>query len=236
MKLDILILILLIIFAILFYLTYNIVYYYDDKQYFDKQYFDKQYFDKQYFDKQYFDKQYFDKQYFETYGNGEGSKKPKQTNNNETSIILILKTPDGVHEAKKKFIASDTQAPHLTLGTLKEGFDEQKVINHLKSIKPIIIKFDKWKHTKTFIGLIPSNINDINDIVNPIKSEFRVGPRGGYHMSLAYRSHSKPLDPITFKSIHSLVETPMECPIKEIHINKRYIGESWYNYKTIKLN
>lgn len=150
----------------------------------------------------------------------------------KTVAIMILKTPIGVQEMRKKYIKTDTQPPHITIGYLNEGFDEKELLQHLRNIKPEPIIFDKWKHSESFIGLIPKNVNEIKRVIGPMAKYVETGPRGGYHMSLAYRPQSQKLDNYTHKKAHDLINVPFACKIKEIRISKYKHGD-WYKYKSV---
>lgn len=147
------------------------------------------------------------------------------------ALIMILKTPIGVKEIRNKYIKTDGQPPHITLGYLGKGFNEEEILRHLRSIRPAPIEFEQWKHTETFIGLIPKNINEIKRIVEPIAKYISKGPRGGYHMSLAYKPGDAPLDDYAHKKAHELVQTPMKCPVIEIRLAK-LMGDTWVKYKS----
>lgn len=149
------------------------------------------------------------------------------------AVIMVLKTPIGVQEMRKKYIKTDSQPPHITLGYLRPNFDESELLRHLRRARPNPVLFNKWKHTKTFIGLIPSNTQAIDRVIRPIKRYIKSGPRGGYHMSLAYRAGSAPLDEYTHKKAHKLIETPIICPVREIRIAKRRPGQPWQKYKSV---
>lgn len=148
-----------------------------------------------------------------------------------TALIMILKTPVGVREMRNKYIKSDKQPPHITLGYLEKGFDENVILKHLRSIRPAPIEFEDWKHTNTFIGLIPKNMDEINRIVGPISKYISNGPRGGYHMSLAYKPESALLDNYAHKKAHELVQTPFKSPVLEIRLMK-LMGDTWVKYKS----
>lgn len=151
----------------------------------------------------------------------------------ETAVIMILKTPFGVQEMRKRYIKTDDQPPHITLGYLYPDFDEKRVLTHLRKIKPQQIIFNRWKHTKTFIGLLPANIDEINRIIGPMKRDIEAGPRGGYHLSLAYRPKSAPLDTYTHKRAHKDIQLPLTCDVREIRIARRRPGQPWKKYKSI---
>lgn len=152
--------------------------------------------------------------------------------NNALVAIIVLKTPLGVQEMRKNYIKTDTQQPHITLGYLSKDFDEQEVLKHLRSIKPNPIVFDKWKHTKSFIGLLPQNIDEIKRIMGPMEKYIKTGPRGGHHMSIAYRAQSAPVDQNTHKKAHDLISVPISCPVAEVRFSKRKNGE-WEKYKSV---
>jgi hypothetical protein len=151
----------------------------------------------------------------------------------ETVVIMVLKAPLGVQEMRKKYIKTDTQPPHITLGHLSPGFDEDLVLKHLRYIKPNPIEFQDWRHTKTFIGLIPQNMEEIDRIVGPMH-KFLEPPKEGYHMSIAYRPQRASLDEYTHKKVHEAIHTPIICPVKEIRIARRQHGGEWVKYKTIQ--
>lgn len=148
-----------------------------------------------------------------------------------TALIMILKTPVGIKEMRNKYIKTDNQPPHITLGYLEKGFDEIAILKHLRSIKPDPIIFEKWKHTETFIGLIPKNIDDLKKIVHPISKYITNGPRGGYHLSLAYKRDYLRLDDYAHKKAHELIKIPIKCPVIEIRLAKK-IGDTWIKYKS----
>lgn len=148
-----------------------------------------------------------------------------------TALIMILRTPVGVKEIRNKYIKTDNQPPHITLGFLEKGFNEDEIMRHLRSIKPAPIEFEEWKHTETFIGLIPKNIDEIKRIVEPIAQYISNGPRGGYHMSLVYKPSSAPLDEYAYKKAHELVQTPIKCPVLEIRLAK-LMGDIWIKHKS----
>jgi len=147
-------------------------------------------------------------------------------------VVIILKTPIGVQEMRKKYIKTDTQKPHITLGYLSKDFDEKVILEHLRSIKPEPIVFEKWKHTKSFIGLLPTNINEIKRIAGPMEKYIETGPRGGYHMSIAYRAQSAPLDEYTHKKAHDLIKVPITCKVAEVRLSRKKHGE-WVKYKSV---
>lgn len=148
-----------------------------------------------------------------------------------TALIMILRTPVGVKEIRNKYIKTDSQPPHITLGYLEKGFNEDEILKHLRSIRPAPIEFEKWKHTDTFIGLIPKNIDEIKRIVGPIAKYITNGPRGGYHMSLAYKPGEHRLDEYAHKKAHESVHVPMKCPVVEIRLAK-LMGDTWIKYKS----
>ncbi len=151
---------------------------------------------------------------------------------NDLIAIIVLKTPLGVQEMRKNYIKTDSQKPHITLGYLSSDFDEQAVFKHLRSIKPNPIVFDKWNHTKSFIGLLPQNTDEIKRIIGPMAKYITTGPRGGYHMSIAYRANSAPVDGHTHKKAHDLIQVPISCPVAEVRFSKRKNGE-WEKYKSV---
>jgi len=150
----------------------------------------------------------------------------------KTVAIMILKTPLGVQEMRKKYIKTDTQPPHITIGYLNDGFDEKELLRHLRNVRPEPIIFDKWKHSESFIGLIPKNVDEIKRIIGPMAKYVDTGPRGGYHMSIAYRPQSQVLDAYTHKKAHDLIQVPVVCKVKEIRISK-YKNGDWYKYKSV---
>jgi len=152
---------------------------------------------------------------------------------NDLAVVIILKTPLGVQEMRKNYIKTDTQKPHITLGYLNKDFDEDVVLKHLRSLTPQPIVFNKWKHTKSFIALIPENISEITKIIGPMSKYIETGPRGEYHMSLAYRAKSAPLDDYTHKKAHDLIEIPISCKVAEVRISKQKNGE-WTKYKSVE--
>lgn len=149
------------------------------------------------------------------------------------AAILVLKAPIGVQEMRKKYIKTDNQPPHITLGYI-DNFDgnEKDIFKQLIQCNPEPIVFEQWKHTKSFIGLIPKNVDEIERIIHPLKKYIDTGPRGGYHMSIAYRPESQELDPIAFKKAHELISTPLTCKIKEIRFTRYSKGE-WTKFKSI---
>lgn len=149
------------------------------------------------------------------------------------AAILVLKAPIGIQEMRKKYIKTDTQPPHITLGYIDslEGCDKD-IFKQLAQCNPEPIVFEQWKHTKSFIGLIPKNVDEIERIINPFKKYINAGPRGGYHMSIAYRPESQELDPIAFKKAHELISIPLSCKIKEIRFTRYSKGE-WIKFKSI---
>ena len=147
-----------------------------------------------------------------------------------TALIMILKTPVCVKEIRNKYIRTDGQPPHITLGYLDKGFDEEAILKHLRSIRPGPIEFDKWKHSETFIGLVPKNIDEVKKILEPIAQYISNGPRGGYHMSLAYKPNEAPLDAYTHKKVHDLLQLPIKCPVLEIRLAK-LMGDTWIKHK-----
>jgi hypothetical protein len=152
---------------------------------------------------------------------------------NDLAVVIILKTPLGVQEMRKNYIKTDSQKPHITLGYLNKDFDEDVVLKHLRSLNPAPIVFNKWKHTKSFIALLPENISEINKIIGPMDKYIETGPRGGFHMSLAYRAKSAPLDDYTHTKAHKLIEIPITCKVAEVRISKRKHGE-WTKYKSVE--
>lgn len=152
----------------------------------------------------------------------------------ETVAILVLKTPIGVQEMRKKFIKTDTQPPHITLGYLPPDFNEEEILKHLRSIKPNPIIFEDWRHTKSFIGLIPQNPEEIDRIIGPMAEYMEAGPRGGFHMSIAYKPQSASLDEYTHKKVHEDIHTPIVCPVKEIRISRRRGHQDWVKYKSVQ--
>lgn len=153
----------------------------------------------------------------------------------ELVAILVLKTPLAVQEMRKKYIKTDDQPPHITLGYLKCNDDELKgILKHVRSIKPNPIVFEEWKHTKTFIGLMPKNIDEIKRIMGPMEKYVETGPRGGYHMSVAYRPHSAVLDASAHKNAHDDIHVPLICPVKELRIAKKVHNQDWVKYKSFQ--
>lgn len=173
-------------------------------------------------------------------GLGENKKK-KEKYDKEMVVILVLKTPDGVKEMRKRYVSTDKSPPHITLGNLRGDITKDEMnklityFRELNSKKNRLreINFKKWKHTKTFIALLPEEMKALDKVVDPIRDMFAHGPRGGYHMSLAYRPKSQPLDQIAFKDAHKYINTPFTAPIIEARISRRYPGEAWEVYKTI---
>ncbi len=149
------------------------------------------------------------------------------------AAILVLKTPLGVQEMRKAYIKTDTQPPHITLGYMNDlGDNEKEVFAQLRIMNPDPIVFEQWKHTKSFIGLIPKNVDEIKRITKPLDKYIDTGPRGGYHMSIAYRPHSQDLDSNTHKKAHELISIPITCKVKELRFSKFKNGE-WIKYKSI---
>lgn len=180
----------------------------------------------------------------EKIGFGEENKKKikkikKKRTKPETMVVLTVKAPDGVRNMRRRYVSTDLSPPHVTLGTLRNDLTSEemnKLIAYLRGLgSGTELSFKKWKHTKTFIALLPEEVDVLDKIVDPIRDLFAHGPRGGYHMSLAYRSKSQPLDPVAFTHAHEFVQTPFAAPIIEARISRKYPGESWETYKTISL-
>lgn len=159
----------------------------------------------------------------------------------EYAVMLMVKVPIEVRAMQRKYIKHVSMPSHLTLGYLKPlNACRESVFAKLRKVPPIKITFEHLKVVKTFAGLIPSpkdmkKLKHITDIFNS-QGYLKHGPRGGYHMSIAYNQHSKPLSKYTLKDIRkNLPPRPFTVQATSIRIIKRKNYGEWQTYKTFPL-
>jgi hypothetical protein len=152
------------------------------------------------------------------------------------AVTLICKMPIQVQEMRKKYIKNDNLPPHVTLGYLDPDFDAKEVMAKLRKFKDKTIRFNHLKVTTPFIALIPSDTSQLNDLARSLGEDLQAGPRGGYHMSLAYREKGAPLAPVAAMFAHREIadKLPLEAKVSEIRISKRRPGERWVKFKTVQ--
>ncbi len=152
------------------------------------------------------------------------------------AVILVCKMPIQVQEMRKKYIKHDNLPPHVTLGYLAPDFNAKDVMDKLRHFKDKTIRFNHLKITTPFIALIPSDTSELNNLARSLGDDLQAGPRGGYHLSLAYRERGEPLAPATAMFAQKEIEDkiPIEAKVSEIRISKKRPGENWIKFKSVQ--
>lgn len=152
------------------------------------------------------------------------------------AVILVCKMPIQVQEMRKKYIKNDNLPPHVTLGYLAPDFDAKDVMDKLRHFRNKKIRFNHLKVTEPFIALIPSDTSELNNLARTLGDNLQAGPRGGYHLSLAYRERGEPLAPVAAMFAQKEIEDklPIEAVVSEIRISKKRHGENWIKFKTVQ--
>lgn len=152
------------------------------------------------------------------------------------AVTIICKMPIQVQEMRKKYIKNDGLPPHVTLGYLAPGFDAKEVMGKLRDFRDKTIRFNHIKFTTSFIALIPSDASQLSQLAKSLGHDLQAGPRGGYHLSLAYREKGAPLAPSAamFAQREIQDKIPIESKVSEIRISKRRHGGPWVKFKTVQ--
>jgi 2'-5' RNA ligase superfamily len=150
------------------------------------------------------------------------------------AVVIICKMPIQVQEMRKKYIKHDNLPPHITLGYLSSGFDAKEVMGKLRKFKDKTIRFNHMKITTPFIALIPSDTSQLNELARSLGDDLQAGPRGGYHLSLAYREKGAPLAPVAAMFAQKEIQIPIDSKVSEIRISKRRPGEHWVKFKSVQ--
>ena len=155
----------------------------------------------------------------------------------EYVAVLMVEAPLELREMQRKYIPHVTMPSHLTLAYLDPKIaDDTSWIKRLKKIPVNNITFNHLKVTKTFAGLIPCDIKKLEGLTDAFGKYVKHGPRGGYHMSVAYNPKSKPLSKYALKEIREKVTTrPFTVNTTSVKIMKRKNYQDWIPYKTIIL-
>lgn len=154
----------------------------------------------------------------------------------QSALILYCKVPNTVKEIRKKYDDHVNFPAHITLGYLKEDYDEDDLIKKLNKIKKINLKLDKLYYMNDLVAFSIKN-EKIMSIINPITKFIKKYPKSGFHLSLAYKRERKNIDEKLFNKIKEKLTIPIEITINKVWIVKRNktIGKDWYRSKTFFL-
>ena len=61
----------------------------------------------------------------------------------QSALLLYCKVPNNIRNIRKKYDEHQKLPAHITLGYLKNNYDENKLIKKLKKFKKIKLKLDK---------------------------------------------------------------------------------------------
>ena len=138
---------------------------------------------------------------------------------------------------QRKYIPHVTIPSHLTLAYLDPNIaNNDAYLKKLRKLPPMDITFNHLKVTSTFAGLIPTDMKKLKGLTDIFGKQVKHGPRGGYHMSVAYNPKSKPLSKYALKEIRKKIpDRPFTLKATSIKILKRKNYQDWVPYKTIFL-